>query len=72
MIASGGEFCNDRDIHSAAIASAANIGGVATGPIVAAYHNPKLVPVSILMALTGYAVGTYAAFLAAWLCYLVS
>ena len=59
------------DIHSTAIASAANIGGIASAPIVAAYHNEKLVPVSILMALLGYAVGNYGAYLAAWLCYLV-
>ncbi len=56
------------DIHSTAIASAANIGGAASAPIVAAQHNPKLVPVSILMALMGYAVGNYGAFAAASLC----
>lgn len=60
------------DIHSTAIASAANIGGAASSPIVAAHHNPKLVPVSILMALIGYAVGNYGAFAAAWLCAWVS
>jgi uncharacterized membrane protein len=60
------------DIHSTAIASAANIGGAASAPVVAAYHNEKLVPVSILMALIGYAIGNYGAFAAAWLCYLVS
>ncbi len=60
------------DIHTAAISSAANIGGAASSPIVAAYHDERLVPVSILMALVGYAVGTYAAFLAAWLCSLVA
>lgn len=60
------------DIHSTAIASAANIGGAASAPVVAAYHNEKLVPVSILMALIGYAIGTYGAFAAAWLCFLVS
>jgi len=60
------------DIHSTAIASAANIGGAASAPVVAAYHNEKLVPVSILMALLGYAIGNYGAFAAAWLCYLVS
>jgi uncharacterized membrane protein len=47
------------DVHSTAIASAANIGGAA-------------MPVSILMALLGYAVGNYGAFLAAWLCYMLS
>lgn len=56
------------DVHSTAIASAANIGGAASAPIVAAQHNPKLVPVSILMALIGYAIGNYGAFAAAWLC----
>jgi len=60
------------DIHSVAIASAANIGGAASAPVVASAHNEKLVPVSILMALIGYAIGNYGAFLAAWLCYKVS
>jgi len=60
------------DVHSTAIASAANIGGAASAPVVAAYHNQRLVPVSILMALIGYAIGNYGAFAAAWLCYLVS
>ena len=57
------------DVHSTAIASAANIGGIASAPIVAAYHNQKLVPASILMALIGYAIGNYGAFAAAWLYY---
>jgi uncharacterized membrane protein len=56
------------DVHSTAIASAANIGGAASAPVVASSHNEKLVPVSILMALLGYAIGTPAAFLAAWFC----
>jgi uncharacterized membrane protein len=60
------------DIHTAAIASAANIGGAASAPIVAAHHDEALVPVSILMAMVGYAVGNYAAFAAASLCYWVS
>ncbi len=60
------------DVHSTAIASTANIGGAASAPVVAAHHNEKLVPASILMALMGYAIGNYGAFLAAWLCYLLS
>jgi uncharacterized membrane protein len=60
------------DVHTAAIASAANIGGAASAPIVAAYHKPVLVPVSILMALLGYAIGTFAAIGAAFLCRFVS
>jgi len=47
------------DVSSAAIASAANIGAAASAPIVAAFHRPSLVPVSILMALIGYALGNY-------------
>jgi uncharacterized membrane protein len=60
------------DVHTAAIASAANIGGAASAPIVAAYHRPSLVPVSILMALIGYAIGNFAAFISANLCQWVS
>ncbi|KPJ61055.1 MAG: hypothetical protein AMJ46_03555 [Latescibacteria bacterium DG_63] len=60
------------DVHTAAISSAANIGGAASAPIVAAYHDERLVPISILMALIGYAVGNYAAFFAAFLCSLVA
>ncbi len=60
------------DVHSTAIASAANIGGAASAPVVAAHHNDKLVPVSILMALIGYAVGNYGALLAAWLCHILA
>jgi len=52
------------DVHSVAIASAANIGAAASAPIVAAFHRPSLVPVSILMALIGYALGNYLAPLA--------
>lgn len=56
------------DVHSAAIASAANIGGAASAPVVAAHHRSSLVPVSILMALIGYALGNYLAILTAQLC----
>ncbi len=49
------------DVHSVAIASAANIGAAASAPIVAAHHRASLVPASILMALLGYAMGNYLA-----------
>src|SRR5690606_19266254 len=55
------------DVHSAAIASAANIGAAASAPSVAAFPRPSLVPVSILMALIGYALGNYLGPLAAHL-----
>ncbi|MCK5000184.1 MAG: DUF819 family protein, partial [Anaerohalosphaera sp.] len=67
-----GAYLFKVDIHSTAIASAANIGGAASAPIIAAHHNEKLVPVSILMSLVGYAVGNYGAFGAAALCSLLS
>ncbi|MFN3199759.1 MAG: DUF819 domain-containing protein [Bradymonadia bacterium] len=60
------------DLHTAAIASAANIGGAASAPVVAAHHQPALVPVSILMALVGYAAGNYLAVLTAQLCFWIS
>jgi uncharacterized membrane protein len=59
------------DIHTAAIASAANVGGVATASVVAAHHKESLVPAGILLALLGYAIGNYAGLLAAALCRLV-
>lgn len=59
------------DLHTAAIGSAANIGGVAAASIVAQYHQPSLVPAAILMALIGYAIGNYCGYLTALLCRLV-
>jgi uncharacterized membrane protein len=60
------------DVHSAAIASAANIGAAASAPIVAAFHRPSLVPISILMALIGYALGNYLAPIAGHLARIVA
>jgi uncharacterized membrane protein len=60
------------DIHTAAIASAANIGGVATASQVAAYHKEILVPAGILMAMLGYALGNYTGLLTAKICEWVS
>ena len=60
------------DVHTAAIASAANIGGAASAPVVASHHHESLVPASILMALMGYAIGNFAAYGAALLCQAVS
>ena len=60
------------DIHTVAIASAANVGGAASAPIVAAAHRESLVPVSILMALIGYALGNYVAILTGHLCRIVA
>ncbi len=59
------------DVHTLAIASAANIGGAASAPVVAAHHRESLVPASILMALIGYAIGNYLAILTGRLCQLI-
>ncbi|WP_266366845.1 DUF819 family protein [Tellurirhabdus rosea] len=42
-----------------AVGSQACIGGPATAPIVAAAFHPVLAPVGVLMAILGYAAGTY-------------
>jgi uncharacterized membrane protein len=48
-----------------AVGSQANIGGVASAPIVAAAFNPSLAPVGVLLAVLGYAIGTYGGWLSA-------
>lgn len=56
------------DVHLAAIASVAAIGGAASAPVVAKFHREELVPVSILLALIGYALGNYLGLAAAYGC----
>src|SRR5690606_21653166 len=46
-----------------AVGSQANIGGAASAPIVAGAFHPALAPVGVLLAVFGYALGTYAAYL---------
>jgi uncharacterized membrane protein len=50
-----------------AVASQANIGGAASAPVIAGAFNPRLAPVGVLLAVLGYAVGTYGALLCAHL-----
>ena len=47
-----------------AVGSQANVGGAASAPIVASAFHPSLAPVGVLLAVLGYAIGTYGA----WLC----
>ncbi|RTR37079.1 DUF819 family protein [Shewanella canadensis] len=47
-----------------AVGSQANVGGAASAPVVAAAFHPALAPVGVLLAVLGYAVGTYMA----WMC----
>ncbi|WP_149196057.1 DUF819 domain-containing protein [Luteimonas suaedae] len=46
-----------------AVGSQANIGGAASAPVVAAAFHPALAPVGVLLAVLGYALGTYCAYL---------
>lgn len=50
-----------------AVGSQANVGGAASAPIVASAFHPSLATVGVLLAVFGYAVGTYGA----WLCAII-
>jgi uncharacterized membrane protein len=47
-----------------AVGSQANVGGAASAPVVASAFHPTLAPVGVLLAVLGYALGTYGA----WVC----
>lgn len=47
------------ELFSLAVASTANIGGVASAPVVAGAFNRQLVPVGVLFALIGSLMGTF-------------
>ena len=47
------------DLFSLGIASLANIGGVASAPILASAYSKALIPIGVLMAMMGYIVGTF-------------
>lgn len=55
-----------------AVGSQANVGGAASAPIVASAFSPSLAPVGVLMAVLGYALGTYGAIICATLMQIVS
>ena len=55
-----------------AVGSQANVGGAASAPIVASAFHPSLAPVGVLLAVLGYALGTYGAWLCGVLLQLVS
>jgi uncharacterized membrane protein len=46
-----------------AVGSQANVGGAASAPVVAAAFHPSLAPVGVLLAVLGYALGTYGAYI---------
>jgi uncharacterized membrane protein len=55
-----------------AVGSKANIGGAASAPVVAAAFHPALAPVGVLLAVVGYAMGTFGAILCTQLMEMVS
>ena len=50
-----------------AVGSQANVGGAASAPVVASAFSSTLAPVGVLMAVLGYALGTYGAIICALL-----
>ena len=56
----------------AAVASQANIGGVASAPIVAEIYQPGLASVGLLLAILGNIIGTYCGIITGQLCRLVA
>ena len=50
-----------------AVGSQANVGGAASAPVVASAFSPVLAPVGAIMAVLGYALGTYGALICAYL-----
>ncbi|MFK7922671.1 MAG: DUF819 family protein [Bacteroidia bacterium] len=55
-----------------AVGSQANVGGAASAPVVASAFSPALAPVGALMAVLGYALGTYGAIICSYLMEMVS
>jgi len=48
-----------------AVGSTANVGGAASAPVIANSFHPALAPVGVLLAVLGYALGTYGAIICA-------
>jgi uncharacterized membrane protein len=59
------------DVGMAVTASVASVGGAASAPVAAGYHREELVPISIMLALIGYALGNYLGVATAYVCNLV-
>lgn len=55
-----------------AVGSQANVGGAASAPVVASAFHPALAPVGVLLAVLGYALGTYGGWLSGQLMRLVA
>jgi uncharacterized membrane protein len=58
--------------HYMAIASQANVGGIASTSVIATAISPALAPLGVILALLGYAIGTYGGYISALLMLWVS
>jgi uncharacterized membrane protein len=47
------------DLFTLGVASLANIGGIASAPILAGAYHKALIPIGVLMAMMGYIIGTF-------------
>jgi len=55
-----------------AVGSMANVGGPASAPVVASAFHPSLAPIGVLLAVFGYVIGTYGAYISGLLMQAVS
>lgn len=55
-----------------AVGSQANVGGAASAPVIASAFHPALAPVGVLLAVLGYALGTYGGWLSGQLMRIVA
>lgn len=53
------------DLFIIGVASLANIGGVASAPILAGAYSKTLIPIGVIMAMLGYIIGTFGGLLVA-------
>lgn len=58
--------------HYMALASQANVGGIASTSVIATAISPALAPLGVILALLGYAIGTYGGYISALLMQWVS
>lgn len=60
------------DLFILGVASLANIGGIASAPILASTYSKSLIPIGVLMAMIGYMIGTFGGLLVAKVLYMVT
>ncbi len=59
------------NLFSIGVASLANIGGIASSPILAGAYSRALVPIGVFMAMLGYIIGTFVGLFISKILYLI-